>query len=1185
MRILLVSTLLCWSVCANSQTSEYRFENISLKHSTLHSAINAIEEDEYGFLWFGSNAGLFRFDGIDFIAYKHDPMDSTSLSSPGVRGIASDDLGHIWASSNYGINSLNRKNNRFDRYAPFNIEASTKGTNNVNELFVDSNSQLWTGGNKSLYRFDQTDKSFDPVINSDDPNMRYSVRSILERDGALYCALYNGLIRVDTSAMEFEYLLKAKDDSDADLNFFSIKAWKNNSLLIGTAEGLSIYDIGSGELSEIGIAPEIDKGLVRQILIDKDSMVWLAVGDEGLFVVDLKTGEYRNFKHDDEDINSIHHNTILSMHEDQFDNIWIGTASGLSKMSTHDSGIAYYQLVNGFEQSANHLMRMHRTKDGAMWFISATGLYYKSKADSYAKAIPGFRTDNREFGDWIYEDDNENIWIPVTGEGFHIFNKGGVNIGNLDVDKRLGSTKVYKIIEDNEINDKLWIGTVDGLCEFDIDKTTFRWHEPASQIKGLSTDRMAIFEQLGDHIWLYYTYFNSLGRMDKGTGEFELYRPDEEKQYILEGTIKDIGISKDSNVWLATLNGLARYDITANDYQLYTTHNGLSNNNLNALYIDQNENIWVSGDRFVARFDPEMELFQNYGGLDKVKNFWSKSKFRDDRGRMYFGGLDGYYVFHPDSLQYEMTPARLVLTDLKVLGRSLKSDMIIEDLDNILLKPNENDLTFDFVGIQFDDPDEIRYRCKLEGYDESWRELSNVSIINYTKLGHGDYVFRAQTSSLDGVWCEEELRIELKIKTPFAKTNWFRSMILLLALILLYLSFRVWHYQQSLRKQKEFAERSSEYKMKFLSHASHEIRTPMNAILGLSGMAKETKLDPTQKEYIEAIEQSSKSLLKIINELLDHTRLESGKFSFTRETFSLTDLLSHLKMMFSSLASQKDLAFTIDCPDEIPSFLVGDEVRLKQILTNLIANAIKYTETGRVDLIIGLDKLEMNNCRIRFVVKDTGIGIAEDKLATVFDRFSKYDDSNDPYSSGLGMFITRELVEAQKGSIHIESELSKGTMVQCIIPYGIAKGVSDKLEKEIGDDMIRDLSILIVDDAEFNHLVLTEMLKKHSVNLKLYKAYNGEEAVENYKANDLDLIILDAKMPVMDGLEASRIIRSLESDYGKVKILGATAGAMPDQIQECLDSGMDAVITKPISKAALFEHIIRLTHDSDNDQD
>lgn len=1173
----IISCLLLILGMVHTQSNVPGFENISQKHHLLHTQINDLVEGQHGFIWIGSNTGLHRYDGLEFKSYYHDPLDSTSLSNPGVIKIVEDQQGDIWLTTNYGIDLLDRRTATFRNFAPYDRKSSTKSQNNLNELFVDSRNRIWTAGIRNLFQFDRQKESFIPILGEDNEEIDFFIREIIEDPkGNLWAASSDGLHHIDPENIHISPVLSTVDHVMSELDIISMELWNPDRLILGTTNGLYYFDILKYEIYKIEIDKSIDSKTIRDIHMGKDGLIYLAIDNEGLCIFNPENNNYVISIHNDGDVNSIHSNSVKCILEDRFQNLWFGTSAGLSKLLNQSSGFTYHRLVNGIGQTANQITRIHVDIESNMWFNTALGLYLKSSEDIFGTAFPGFGGDQISIGDWLFEIRPGELIIPVNNEGFYLVNADGRARLIPNIDSSLENSRVYKMLRDVEYDNVLWIGTTEGLARLNTSTKSLKWYKPQSQIEGLNTNRFPIYDQLGGNIWLYYTYFNSMGKMDKNTGKFELLRPPEDQQFILEGTIRDIGISMDSNIWLATMNGLARYDIIKEKYDLYTTHNGLAANNLNALVLDDHGKIWVSGDRFISKFDPVTERFQNFEALDKVKNFLSKSRFKDNWGTIFFGGLDGYYSFHPDSLQLDIHKPDLVLTDFKVHGKTFLLDKSFEDLNSIVLNPTQNDIAFDFVGIQLVKPEIVKYRCKLQGYDEVWRELGEMSSTNYTNLNHGDYIFRVQSSTVDGQWNSEELTLRLKIKTPMLETHWFKTLVALLVLLLLYLAFRLWSYQQLLRRQKEIAEKSSEYRMQFLANASHEIRTPMNAILGMSALVRESKLDATQKKYLNAIEESSINLLSILNELLDHSRIESGKYVISKETFELKSFLDHLSVLFETLSKEKNLHFNITVSEKLPKVLIGDKLRLNQILTNIVANAIKYTDHGGVELKISAFSIEAQTCTLKFDVHDTGRGMNREILGRVFEKYSKTDQLNSNRSSGLGLYITKELVDAMDGEIRIESAEGAGTKVTCIIPLEIDADQTPKSKVVVNKKQLSDLSILIVDDADFNHLVLNGMLESALQNLIIYSAYNGEEAIDIYKKYKPDLIIMDAKMPVLDGLEASAQIRTLEAEFGRVLILGATAGAMPEQVTACLESGMDDVIIKPIEKNDLLSKMTKL---------
>jgi len=583
-----------------AQSLDFRFENISHKHQQLHTQINDIIEDHRGFIWIGSTAGLYRFDGVEFVSYHHDPLDSTSLSNPGVIQVAEDKSGNIWVSTNYGIDLLDRLTGEFRNFAPFNKKTSTKSQNNINTLFVDSKNRIWAAGVRNLFLFDTREYSFSSLVLEDENMSMPFVRDVIEdQQGNIWFGTSEGLFQYNEDPQNVSRVYSGSSLTSGESNIVCMSPWTDDQLLLGTYDGIVSYSLKTGLFKKLSINPVIDLKGIRDIQLSSDSLIWMAVEDDGLCIYDHTNNDVRMSSHSDGDLNSVQNNVVRCILKDGFDNLWFGTSSGLSKLMSSPNGFDFFQVVNGIDQSANHVLRLHRDSNHNMWYTTAKGVFFKAFGKTYAEAVTGFSYEDKRIGDWIFETPGGKVLLPVTDEGIFAFSTrpGAYLEGGLETD--IIRARTYKIIPDGDNADKLWIGTLEGLAEYSLSAKTVQWHRPKKQIEGLNTDRFPIYDQLGSDIWLYYTFFNSLGKMDKESGRFELFRPRDDKQYVLEGTIKDIAISADSNIWVATLNGLARYDIGNDTYNLYTTHNGLANNNLNALIIDQNERIWVRGDQFV----------------------------------------------------------------------------------------------------------------------------------------------------------------------------------------------------------------------------------------------------------------------------------------------------------------------------------------------------------------------------------------------------------------------------------------------------------------------------------------------------------------------------------------------------------------------------------------------------------
>lgn len=386
------------------------------------------------------------------------------------------------------------------------------------------------------------------------------------------------------------------------------------------------------------------------------------------------------------------------------------------------------------------------------------------------------------------------------------------------------------------------------------------------------------------------------------------------------------------------------------------------------------------------------------------------------------------------------------------------------------------------------------------------------------------------------------------------------------------------------KKEKEVAEKTAELKQQFMANMSHEIRTPMNAIVGLVNLLLQKEPKAEQEKYLKAIQKSADNLLVIINDILDLSKIEAGKIVLEHISFELGSTIEAIYNTLFLKAEEKNLQFITQIHAQQPIWLKGDPTRLTQILINLLGNAIKFTEKGKVELAVYTQAIEAGKQQIIFDVKDTGIGISKEYVASIFESFTQAgtDTARKFGGTGLGLTISKQLVTLMQGDIKVESTLGVGTTFTVAIPFEISNAQEGARENEedIHLEDLKGLNILLVEDNEFNVMVAEETLKSSLPDVKLFTASNGAEAISVLETNGkaIDLVLMDIQMPVMNGMEATQKIRASSSDFAQVKIIALTANAFEGDIKKYFRMGMNGYITKPFKIADMMKEIYNVLH-------
>lgn len=1053
--ILLINLLLifnCYETFASN--NNIRFNSMTIEDGLSQSTVQIIFQDSKGYIWMGTNDGLNRYNGYSMEVYKSDNKEGNIISDNYILNITEDKNKFLWVSTCYGLSKISVEDGSIKNYFS-SLGSGNLPSNFVNCVLVTKDNSILVGTSNGVAVYNEEKDSFE---------------EILEKAGTL-----------------------------TNKNIKAMVEDVHGNIWIGTEDGLNKVDLLEQKVKHFNEEENniLNSDIIYSLLSDKSGYIWVSTENHGLNKIDIRTETSVSYTNQRDNKDSIPSNTVKKMHQTKNGTIWIGTSLGLVKYDENKDSFITYNNKN-YDSSTlinDYVYTVMEDISGLIWVGTYAGVSIfdpKNKINHYKNDPFNENSLSGNVVHGIYEDDEGYLWVGTRNNGVTIFNSARDRAYKLQSgynDYNISSNSI-KVITGNEKD--IWIGTNNGLNHINketmiIDKYTvedglignnikslfydskgYLWIGSASGLDILNTKDEKIknlnnllidnglkdlyiediYEDSNGIYWIGSFLGGGLTKLDPYNNKIINYidNADNENNFKARNSVRCITSDRYGELWIGTSHGLKYFDAETENFTTFTTEEGLPNNTIYGVIVDDLDNIWMSTNNGISKLDTKKKIIINLSSIDGLQSneFNGKAYFKSRSGEIFFGGVNGFNSFYPEDIEGNNYSPKVVFDQFEIQGE------VYNDINDMSINYGKYIIRIKYFLTSYMDKNNIQYQYKLQGLNNEWVTVNNNEVI-LSNLDPGKYTFIIRAKNKDGSLSEEN-KVEFTIKPPAWKGRNAIVFYMLTIILIIYLNITKMKRLDNLvnKRTKQLMDeieinnklfnqvlKLERNKNNYFINLSHELRTPLNVITSVEQLI--TYLNKSQEGlseeklnyYMGVMKRNTKRLLNLINNIIDVSKFDHGSYKINLAKENIVYVVEEAALSLKDYVEAKGVELIIDTDVE-EKIISCDASEIERCIVNLVSNAAKFTpEQGKIQVLM----YDLGD-KIKIEVSDTGVGIEEKYHKAIFDRFNQIIDSNseEKGGSGLGLTITKHIINMHNGEIFVTSKKNEGSTFTIILP-------------------------------------------------------------------------------------------------------------------------------------------------------